>query len=469
MRISLAVLSLFLVDSALTAPSSRSETGLTIPLTRRAPVSLITVDEIGAWAKEQGDLLRSKYGIDTVAKRATGSNALVNQNQDTSYYGSLAIGTPAKSFNVILDTGSADLWVASSNCVTGCGSVPTFNAASSSTFKNQSTPFSITYGSGAAQGTLGEDVIQMAGFSLSNQVFAVCDQISTSLLTNPVSGLLGLAWQSIAASGATPFWQALASGGSWTSPLMSFVLTRFINSSNQASAEPGGIFTMGYVNSSLYTGNIEYTSLTGSGTYWLIPLTSITVNGNSAFSGSQSAAIDTGTTLIGGPSTEIAAIFAQIPGSAAGTGQFEGYYLYPCSSQVNVTMSFGGGQAWTISSADFKLQSVSSSQCLGSFFVITSNGSSAPQWIVGDTFLKNVLSVYRFNPPAVGFAALSAAASALAENAVPTATLATTTVSPTSGNTPNSGAIHAALWDNYSMSIAILCVTSFVAIGLGSV
>ena len=69
----------------------------------------------------------------------------------------------------------------------------------------------------------------MAGFSVSNQVFAAVDQISSGLLTSPVSGLLGLAWQAIAASGATPFWQTLASSsGTWTDPVMSFQLTRCV-------------------------------------------------------------------------------------------------------------------------------------------------------------------------------------------------------------------------------------------------
>lgn len=40
------------------------------------------------------------------------------------------------------------------------------------------------------------------------------------------------------------------------------------------------------------------------------------------------AAIDTGTTLIGGPSEYIAEIYAQIPGSAPATGNFDGYYTY---------------------------------------------------------------------------------------------------------------------------------------------
>jgi len=45
----------------------------------------------------------------------------------------------------------------------------------------------------------------MAGFSVCNQVFAVVNQVMSGLLTSPVSGLLGLAWQMIAASGAVPF------------------------------------------------------------------------------------------------------------------------------------------------------------------------------------------------------------------------------------------------------------------------
>lgn len=40
------------------------------------------------------------------------------------------------------------------------------------------------------------------------------------------------------------------------------------------------------------------------------------------------AAIDTGTTLIGGPSEEIAKIFAQIPGSSPGTGPYQNYFTY---------------------------------------------------------------------------------------------------------------------------------------------
>ncbi len=44
-------------------------------------------------------------------------------------------------------------------------------ATASSTFNDVGTPFEIRYGSGAAQGTLGRDVVLMAGFEVANQTF----------------------------------------------------------------------------------------------------------------------------------------------------------------------------------------------------------------------------------------------------------------------------------------------------------
>jgi cathepsin D len=89
---------------------------------------------------------------------------------------------------------------------------------------------------------------------------------------DPVSGLLGLAFQTIASSRAMPLWQTLVSGGAWDSPVMGFHLTRlvdtgvmrlvfffadfffffnnvsYINSTSSKSEEPGGSFSMGKIN-----------------------------------------------------------------------------------------------------------------------------------------------------------------------------------------------------------------------------
>jgi hypothetical protein len=88
----------------------------------------------------------------------------------------------------------------------------------------------------------------------------------------------------------------------------------------------------GSTNSSLYTGQIDYQDIPSNFiSYWTLAIKNLTVNSNSVSvpSGQSSyAAIDTGTTLIGGPAAQVASVYAQIPNAVAGTGNYEGYYLY---------------------------------------------------------------------------------------------------------------------------------------------
>ncbi|KAJ4470124.1 acid protease [Lentinula aciculospora] len=427
---SLSLLALLVSLSAniLAAPHPSSPVSLSMNLKRRAPEAR-SADDINAWAHAHKLNVEAKYGnAHKTGKRSSGQNLIVNQKADSSFFGSVAVGTPPVAYDVILDTGSADLWLASSTCTdSACDGIPTFKSSSSSSFQNKSTEFSITYGSGAAAGSLGEDVVQMAGFSVSNQVFGVCDQVSDGLLNSPVSGLLGLAFQTIASSGASPLWETLASSGAWDQPLMAFQLTRFNNDSQVQELEPGGTFTMGATNTSLYTGDIDYNDIPDNEeSYWLQTVSSITSQGNAITisSGSSAlAAIDTGTTLIGGPADAVAEIYANIPDAEAGTGQLDGYYIYPCSTNVNVTMAFGG-KSWAISNADFQAEQLNENTCMGAFFSL-STGDNAPAWIVGDTFLKNVYSVFRYNPASVGFATLSSESLAMngVSAAVPSATI----------------------------------------------
>ncbi|KAE9395681.1 acid protease, partial [Gymnopus androsaceus JB14] len=274
---------------------------------------------------------------------------------------------------------------------------------------------------------LSTDIVQMAGFTVSNQVFAVCSEVSGNFLSSPVSGLMGLAFQTIASSGAMPFWETLVASSAWTEPLMAFQLTRYNNDSSMEDLEPGGMFTLGAINTSIYTGDIDYNNLPDNETsFWLQTISAIISQGSSISipSGSSALAIiNTGTTLIGGPSSAVAEIYANIPGSQAGTGNLEGYYLYSCSTNVQVSMSIGG-KSWPISNANFQVQQSNEGTCVGAFFEVLTS-SEAPAWVVSDTFLKNVYSVFRYNPPSVGFAQLSAAAIAMngINASVPSATV----------------------------------------------
>lgn len=100
-------------------------------------------------------------------------------------------------------------------------------------------------------------------------------QTTASIVTPPVTGIIGLAFESLASSKATPWWQTLSNGNQWSSPEMSVWLTRFISDNNARDEEPGGVLTLGGTNTSLYTGNIEFVNMP-SGTapsFWLLELT----------------------------------------------------------------------------------------------------------------------------------------------------------------------------------------------------
>jgi len=68
-------------------------------------------------------------------------------------------------------------------------------------------------------------------------------------------------------------------------------------------------------------------------------------------------------------------------------------------------MTFGG-KYWPINAQDANFGPLT---CLGAFFAFSTGGNitGAPAWVIGTAFLKNVYTVLRSQPTAVGFAELS--------------------------------------------------------------
>jgi cathepsin D len=83
--------------------------------------------------------------------------------------------------------------------------------------------------------------------------------------------MMGLAFGAISSTKMLPFWQGLISSNQLAAPEMAIWLTRFLDTNFQEE-EPGGSFTLGGTNSSLYHGDIEFLPLAGPSqpTYWLL-------------------------------------------------------------------------------------------------------------------------------------------------------------------------------------------------------
>lgn len=112
------------------------------------------------------------------------------------FTGEVGIGTPAQTFGVVFDTGSADVWVHSSdtdNKVAWCRYYQR-NASSSFDKEARSQPFYIQYGMGYASGTTVVDTVNCGGFQAIGYKFAEANGVSANFVrqSQPIDGVLGL-------------------------------------------------------------------------------------------------------------------------------------------------------------------------------------------------------------------------------------------------------------------------------------
>ena len=74
-----------------------------------------------------------------------------------------------------------------------------YNSSESSTYVSNGDAFSIVYGDGSsATGTLVQDTIRIGDLVVENQIFAECTEFPADVTNEPMDGLLGLGFASIA-------------------------------------------------------------------------------------------------------------------------------------------------------------------------------------------------------------------------------------------------------------------------------
>jgi cathepsin D len=113
-------------------------------------------------------------------------------------------------------------------------------------------------------------IVSHAGGNLDAVVAA---SVPTNLIVSEISGVLGLAFQGLAKTGGTPFWQSIITSGQTAAPEMGLWLARLAGTSNATSADAvGGVFTFGGTSTSLYSVyDVDFQNLTGpSSTYWML-------------------------------------------------------------------------------------------------------------------------------------------------------------------------------------------------------
>ncbi|TVY64292.1 Aspergillopepsin-1 [Lachnellula suecica] len=333
----------------------------------------------------------------------TGEVGAEDQQNDSEYLCPVSIGTPAQTLNLDFDTGSADLWVWSTELSSSIQSQGTghtiFNPKNSSTYKAVSgSTWKISYGdSSSASGDVGTDNVTIGGLTIKNQAVELAKQMSTQFVQGAGDGLLGLAWGTINTVTPTPVATPVENMISEQDiPQTAELFTAYLGSWRDASEPDKGesFYTFGYIDQDTVTATgqeISYTPVDNSQGFWMFDSASSTVNGKAIAQSGNTAIADTGTTLALVSDAVCSAIYAAIPGATYDQSQ-QGW-TYPSSTTADalpvVTFAVGDKQ-FAVQKEDLGFADAGNGMVYGG---IQSRGTMTFD-ILGDTFLKGIYAIF---------------------------------------------------------------------------
>ena len=214
-------------------------------------------------------------------------------------FSEIAIGTPPQTFKVVLDTGSSNLWVPSSECGSiACYLHTKYDSSASSTYKKNGSEFEIRYGSGSLSGFISRDTVRIGDVIIKDQDFAEATQEpGLAFAFGRFDGIMGLGYDTISVNKIVPPFYNMINQGLLDEPVVSFYLS---NTNNGDGDESEAMF--GGVNKDHYTGKMIKIPLRRKA-YWEVDLDAITFGDATAELDNTGIILDTGTSLIALPST----------------------------------------------------------------------------------------------------------------------------------------------------------------------
>uniref|UniRef100_A0A6T6EBC8 Peptidase A1 domain-containing protein n=1 Tax=Craspedostauros australis TaxID=1486917 RepID=A0A6T6EBC8_9STRA len=405
----IAAASLLLANTIAVSASS------TVRLHKRPDDELIV-----AHLKRERDALQAKLTLnEVVEKHSSSSRKLLrgSDNEDAEvlklndgpeseiikdygnaqYYGSVSIGSPPQSFEVIFDTGSSNLWVPKVGCK-HCGN-PIFGKkhkydhSSSSTYEEDGKDFDIMYGSGSVSGYFSADDVTIADdIVINSQRFAEIQDaggLGMAYALGKFDGILGLGFTSISIDGAPTVFENAIKQNKVDLPIFSFYLGDNV---------PGEL-TFGGYDASKFEGELQYVKLDAA-TYWQITMDKVTCGSYSHESEEPiTAIVDSGTSLMTGPKVEVAKIASMLGAKP----NIMGEYTVDCAtvdSLPDITFTIDGND-YTIPGSKLIIQS--QNICLFAFMGMDFP-APGPQWILGDVFMREYYTVFNYVDKTVGFA-----------------------------------------------------------------
>jgi len=227
--------------------------------------------------------------------------------KNTQYIGDIFLGDPEQAIPVIFDTGSGNLWVTSSLCrAESCKNHVCYNHEKSKHFKKLGLGLQVTFGTGVVIGEINEDVLHIGDIKIKKQKFAeILDESGDVFSAGKFSGILGLGFPGMAAYNINPVFDNIISQKNLERNIMSFYYSYNENTDGEV------IF--GDINRSKFHGELEYYPLVER-YYWTIRMDDVKLGDKSLglCKNGCLAVVDTGTTLISAPTSDLRVLLEHI-------------------------------------------------------------------------------------------------------------------------------------------------------------
>lgn len=318
-------------------------------------------------------------GVSFVSKEAGDGKSVVT---NAHFYGLIKLG--GQDFNVLFDTGSANLWVAATN-IRGHWLHHTYDRRKSPTYVEDGREFNVMYGSGPVEGVMSKDTLAIGSISIKDQVFAEVSEVSPgnqAFSQGNYDGIFGLGFKSISVYEIPSPFESMIDQRLIEEPVFTFHLDK--------EAEVGEL-SFGGIDKNRYTGELVDVPLE-SESYWEFTLKSMKFGDTHIVSSKHKAIIDTGTSLFVGPSDTVIALAKQ----AGTTRGPHNLHLIDCSKRAtlpNIEVIFGDVPLlWTPEDYIVEIPG----NCLFAFMGNDVPPPRGPMWIMGDVFMRKYYTVFDY-------------------------------------------------------------------------
>ncbi|KAK4513129.1 poly(A)-binding protein binding protein [Mucor velutinosus] len=342
---------------------------------------------------------RNTESLQTFQVEADGSakhGVPLSNYMNAQYYGEIQLGSPPQTFTVVFDTGSSNLWVPSTHCSSiACFLHKRYDSQKSQTYAENGTEFSIRYGTGALEGFISHDQLNLGGIKIEDQGFAESvKEPGFTFAFAKFDGILGLGYDTISVQHTVPPFYHMVNRDLIDEPLFSF----WLNDAGEEGAA-GGELIFGATDPSHYSGELIWSDVRRKG-YWEITMEDIKFAGESIELDPVGAAIDTGSSLLVAPTTIADLINHELGAEKNWAGQ----YIVDCAKIPDLPefCFVFSGQDFCLTAEDYILNV--QNQCISGFMGMDIPEPAGPLWIVGDVFLRKFYSVYDLGNNRVGLA-----------------------------------------------------------------